>query len=229
MDGACNELLARAGLADDEHRRSSGSDELDASAQVAHRRAVPDQLLGPGRERFSGGRWALRAHARHHRLINDAPELDGVTGLREILESAALDGLHGRSDRPLRGHQDHWQVGLDASEPGHQLDAIHACHADVADDGVKLVLATGGDRRFTVCSELASASFRRESVRNTTRHLGVVVDHENESILHLCSPPGAIEGYRESRKSGLRNAYPHAATCRCIVQRNRPGRLSTLQ
>ena len=50
VDRARDELLARAALAEHENRRVRGRDALDASIDVAHRRAAADHLAG-GRSR----------------------------------------------------------------------------------------------------------------------------------------------------------------------------------
>src|SRR5262249_5763255 len=45
VDGACHELLARAGLAEDEYRRVGGRDHLDLLERVAERAARADDFL----------------------------------------------------------------------------------------------------------------------------------------------------------------------------------------
>ena len=47
MDGAGNELLARAGLAVDQHRRFGGRHLFELAQHVAQRRALADDLFEP--------------------------------------------------------------------------------------------------------------------------------------------------------------------------------------
>jgi hypothetical protein len=111
VEGARDELLARARLARDEHRRGGVGHLLQDRVDLLHRRVGADDLVAPLAE-------ALELHvagaqvARAQRLGDDVADLRQVEGLGDEVEGPAAHRLHRGVDGAVGGDHDHREVGV---------------------------------------------------------------------------------------------------------------------
>ena len=119
VDGARDELLARPGLAAQEHGRVGVRDLLHHREHLAHGRRGADDLLEPGRP------LELAVQPRHvaalplvrHRVAEHQRELVVADRLREVVERALAHRLHRRLDRGVRGDEHDRQRRAGARAP----------------------------------------------------------------------------------------------------------------
>ena len=100
-----------------------------------------------------------------------------------------LCGLDRGADGSLGGHEDDREGRLQLPEVSHQLEAVHAGHADVTDDDVEREAATRLERRGAAGRELAPRVAPAEDVGDGERHLVIVIDDEHRSIGHDAKRP----------------------------------------
>jgi hypothetical protein len=133
-----HELLARARLAPDQHRRRRRRRLLDDLIDLPHLRAAADHLA----ER------AVLAQllAQHLDLAQRVLPLDDLVEqdleplrldrLGQVVVGAFLDRLDRGFDGALRGQRSHGVVAAIVLERAQQLEPAHARHHEVADDDV---------------------------------------------------------------------------------------------
>ena len=182
VDGAGDELFARARLAHDHGRRARGRDEVDGRLERAHGRALSDELDAGARgrgERRGPALGLCESPALLDRLDHDRAKLVEIAGLGHVLVRAALH----RVDRPAHaaraGHEHDREPRVRALDAVEELEPAHAVHPDVAHDGVDRDALDDLERLLGVGGELARRAPRpRRRGRAIRVHLGVVVDDE---------------------------------------------------
>ena len=128
---ARDEFLAGAGFAGHEHREARARQAADRAEHLLHRRRLPEHAWDRRLGALRPASLALRGGAPHerHRLVD-------VEGLRQVLECAALIGGDRAVEVRVRGHHDHRQRRMPASNDLQQLHARRAGHAHVGDQHV---------------------------------------------------------------------------------------------
>ena len=136
MDGARDELLARAALADDEHRRIGRGGVRDLLVDAGHRRRAPEQRRRHG-------------VADHHRGWRRPARACSARSTR-VLSSPMLNGLLTKSNAPSRTASTAFSsspnpVTMITGVPGVALAHL-AQHVDAVDARVELQIADRRDR-----------------------------------------------------------------------------------
>ena len=174
MNGARHKLLPRASFAQDQHGRIAVGEHADGLLHGAHEPARPDQpvlirfgawltRLGPGRKHSSEGARHILAADRFRQMIEGAEphRLDSVRRGRMGGQYSDRRGIRARADAP------------------QDLEAVHAGHAKVEQDGIdgvrrqKVYGLRTGSSRLGVITEVARGFAERLS------HRRVVVDDQD--------------------------------------------------
>src|SRR5262245_1840951 len=208
VEGLRDQLLARAALPGDEHVAAPVRHAPDQGEDLAHRRALADQLA----ERAGAVDRAPQAAV----LLLERPPLEGaldreqhglrLEGLGHVVAGAGAHRLDGRVDAAERRHQHHRRLGAQPAEVPDHLDAGLSRHLDVAqhDAVVGLAQLLEGERgaRRLGDGEPALAEERGEHLA----HGGVVGDaqdargfgHHRSVLEHAACQRGA----RPARAAG---------------------------
>ena len=187
MQRACDELLAGAGFAGDQHRHARARQAADGAKHFLHRRRLAEHFRNAARfaRRLSSTRTRLLSGAAHQidRLID-------VERLRQIFERAALIRGDGAVEIGMRGHDDDRQLGLAVANLGQQLEAAAARHADVGDQHVGSIAAQRGERGVGVIERgRRHASLAQRALEHPADG-GIVVDEPDVKRLHRCLQHG---------------------------------------
>ena len=164
VDRACDQFLAGAGLAVDEHRRHAARDLFDQRAHLLHRGRGAGHARQRDADRCRGRRQrtrhtrrrghrrrtrtsaelrrqARRHHGRHGRRCtaqrrrDDRAELLQVDRLGEVVVSAGLQRLDGVLGRTVGGDDDGLLAPAALFEPPQQVEPGAVGQAHVGDDG----------------------------------------------------------------------------------------------
>ena len=183
VDRAGHDFLARSAVAGDEHAASPVGDLPDQGEDVAHGRALADEIA-------EGARLVHRPAQPLVLLFEDAP-LDGalegeqrhlgLEGLGDVVESAGAHGFHCRVDASEGGHENDGGLGADSPQLAHHLDAGLSGHPDVAQDGVELDAPRLPERLVRGARLPNLVSMLLEQRREHLPHRGIVVDHQQGS------------------------------------------------
>ena len=173
---ARDELLARAGLARDQHRHARARQAADRLEHLLHRRRLADDA----RRRLRGRLLGRSARALPRRARDELDRFVDVERLRQILEGAALIGRHGAVEIRVRRDDDDGDVGIHAREPLHELEPAHVRHADVRDQHV-------GPAELQRAEELL-AGF--EGAREHVRLLQRLLEHPPHGLVVVDDPNG---------------------------------------
>jgi hypothetical protein len=133
VDGARDELLAGAALADDEHGRHRPGDAIDAREDLAHAPRSADHALED--ERAAGRVVVVRVGLAHvvrgEQLADEGDEARRIQRLLQVVRGAELQRLDGRVHRAATG--DHDDGGRRLLRLGRVLrlerrEALHQVH-----------------------------------------------------------------------------------------------------
>ena len=141
-----HELLARAGLAGDQHGHARTRQSPDRAEDLLHRRRVAEHLRDAAR--FARG--GLRAMNLRRGAAHQLDRLVDVERLRQVFERAALVRRDGAVEIGVRRHHDHRQSRPLAADLLEQVEAAAAGHADVGHEHVRLLAAERGKHRVGV-------------------------------------------------------------------------------
>ena len=185
VDGARDELLARAGLAAQEHRRVRVRHLLHHREHLAHRGRGPHDLLEPGRllELAAQPRDVAALALVRDRVAEHERELVVADRLREVVERALAHRLHRGLDGRVRGDEHDRERGPERVDPLHERDAVHVRHLEVGDDRER---DPSSSRRASASApQEATSTSNPSSERFAFAHLagaGVVVHDEDEPL-----------------------------------------------
>lgn len=128
VDGACNQLLAHPGFADDVDRRLTARHLADGGAQALHRAGVAEQAAGLFR-------WRRRSRAvvvvQFQRVLDQAAQHADVHRFADEIEGAGFQRFHGQVHAAERGDHRHRRLRVLPGDFGDQLDAIAVGQAHV--------------------------------------------------------------------------------------------------
>ncbi len=177
MQGARDQLLARAGLARDHHGQVRLHQSREHAKDVLHRGRTADDRHDLARGVFV----ALVAPLLRlgERAPDDGDEFAQVEGLWQIFVSPALGRLDRGHERVLRAHHDDRQVRPHPLDAGQKVESIVVGHHDVGDDEIAL---SGGDPAPEAGHRSGRADFiaraRQRLVENRS-YPGVVVGDQD--------------------------------------------------
>jgi len=190
VQGARDELLARAALARDEHGGGAVGHRLDHADHLAHRRGAAHEALR--RAALALAQLALQlAVAVEQGLAlgglgdGTADDLDVVERLRQVVVRAGADGGERGLHRRVAGHHDDLDLGPAVLHGVQELEARQLRHLDVEQGDVEVLLREllgGGDGRVEpdhVVALLAQERLERAQQRR------LVVDDEDAGGLHF--------------------------------------------
>jgi hypothetical protein len=156
VDGAGDQLLARARLALDEHRRVGARGVRHQLVDAHHLRAVADET-GAGKFRLALVGHALRALGG---ALDDRHHLLDVEGLGDEVGRPLLNRLHRNFERALGGQRDDLRLGVEPAELAYDLKAANVRHEDVGENNVEMLpapaldgLAPAPDSRHVVAAQ----------------------------------------------------------------------------
>jgi hypothetical protein len=191
--GARHELLARAALAVDEHRRGAGRRELDPAIDLLHGARLAHELAEGA---LLAQLVAQEVHLARERLLLDGfleehLEPRGVHRLREVVEGAVAHRLDRALDRTVPGHEQHDGRAARLLELLQERESIHLGQHQVRQyDGRVLGLDQiqgflAGGRGLDVVPPLTDETRKAFALRR------LVVDDENLAVLDLVTPDRA--------------------------------------
>ena len=195
MDGACDDLLAGAAFAVDQHGGGGRRHALDHFADVKHRGAGGDEVLEPVAQRHLG---LLRDDDR---VVLDARlgSLDGrqhlvdLEGLGYVVEGAAFHRVDRRLDGGIGGEQDHGKLRLEGLDRADQLQPVHRRHPQIRDDQVDSAFADDLERLVAVLGRHGLVSVGLEKTLQEDQNPNLVVHYQYFS--HLGAHPCKIREY----------------------------------
>ena len=181
MNGLRDELLARARLTPDQHRRGGRRRLLDDLIDLPHLRAAADHLA----ER------AVLAEllAQHLDLAQRVLPLDDLVEqdleplrldrLVQVVVGAFFDRFDRSFDGSLRGQNHDGVIPAIVLECAQQLETPHARHHEVADDDVRAKDGNALKRLFSVARGIGRKAPRTHQLGQTEARAGLVLDDED--------------------------------------------------
>jgi len=228
-----DELLAGAGLAQDQHGGVRGSDLGDQGTDLLHGGRVAQQIGAPF-EAFQAaldgavlvGQLALVRHPLQHGLQVHQP-----ARLGEIVEGAVAQGRDRGLERRLAGEHDRLGVGREFLGAGNHVDAAQSRHVQVHEDAVEGVALERVDGGLAVAAHGHLVAHARQlQAHQLLERLFVIGEEDLQTVTRRgtdSSPPSdwsQAEGARGKRRPGpARRSRPRSSP------RGRPqcGRRST--
>ncbi|OGL00334.1 MAG: hypothetical protein A3E31_01655 [Candidatus Rokubacteria bacterium RIFCSPHIGHO2_12_FULL_73_22] len=187
VDRLRDQLLARAALALDQHRRRAVRDLLDERHHPPEGGARADRraLLQQHVEALLELAVLLDQLAALERLADEPQHLRALERLGEEVVRAVLHGPHGLLDGAERGQEDHVHVRGDRLGRAQHLDAGEAGHLEVGEHQVDPAAAQALQRRVAVGGQHHAVALARERALEALPQPGVVVgDQQRRGLRH---------------------------------------------
>jgi hypothetical protein len=150
--------------------------------------------------------------------------------LREVIERAALDRLHGGVQVPVRGDDDDRRVRRDGAQFRERGEAVHAGQAHVEEHDIRRVASGFSESVFGGRGDIDAVLLALERAPQRPRDGFFVVDDEN-GMRH--AHRGAVGSYphhtatRSARYASCsiksRNSARAPPSRRCLVASRKPG------
>jgi hypothetical protein len=214
VDGPGQQLLARATLAQKQHRRIGGRDAIDQAEQLAHggrgaddsREAIRDVDLAFESPVALDQPAPLDGppHRQYHLLVS-------LERLREVVVGPASQGLDRRSGGAIARQHHHRQVGPDRVHAVEQLETIHARHVEIGDQQVERAAGPVLERRQGVSPRAERGHLivgHGEHAPHSAKDEIVVVDQEDAARRIA----GGVKGDLEQNGSDLSSPPQTLAT-----------------
>ena len=176
---ARHQLLAGAGLAFDEHRRLAGGGQADALVHFAHGFADADEFavlrrLGVRRGRGQG---SAGFGARAQGAVEHLHHGGAADRLGQVVEGAQAHRLDGAGAAGIgRQHQHGRQPRRACGQRGQRLQAVHAGHALVQEDGAVAVAFDPAQRLFAAAGGMHFVAQALQGLDQGFAEGGVVID-----------------------------------------------------
>jgi hypothetical protein len=174
MNGAGDELLPRAGLARDQHGRVAVGEHADRLLHGAHGLARPDQ---PVLVRL-GARLARLAPDRKH-SSEGARHILAADRFRQMIEGAEPHRLDRVRRGRMGGQYRDWRGIRSRADAPQDLEAVHAGHAKVEQDGVDGVRSQKVYGLRTASGKLGVITEVARGFAERLAHRRVVVDDQD--------------------------------------------------
>ena len=173
VDGACQQLLTGAALAEDADARVRGGNAARLRQQIFHRRGAGDDLGPPALA------LARRRRGKARRFGDGVEQHLGLEGLGQERKDAAARGRNGLGNRAVCG-EDHdrqrWRIAMDGVEQRH---AIHALHAQVGDHDLRARNGQARERGFAGLDRRDVVARGREPHGDQLQEVLVVIDEKH--------------------------------------------------
>ena len=216
VQGARDELLARAGFSGNQRRLEVRRQPPDQAEQLLHRRSAPDhrtELQLAGDVALDGGH-AVPPPVLVTNALEQVLEAAEVERLRQIVPGAQLDGFDGRVDGGMPGHQHDLAGRVGDADRAQHLDSVQPRHSQIYDRQVGATHRQHleGPRAVTAFEHVESGAPGKP--RHQIADNVVVVDEKQHrtagrhSHFHSCSVcrriPGGIATVGVSRNTPVR-------------------------
>jgi len=187
VDGAGDELLARARFSVEVDGTVGVGDLADHVVDALHRRCLADDCI-EGIPGVTGDILAqvlvLLAQALtlllHLEGLLDLESEDlGREGLGDEVEGALLHGVDGRLDRAVRRDDHDERLGLDLADGRDDLEAVHPLHLQIADGEVDRACLEGLDTGPAIGRGVGGVTHARDDLADAVAEGVVVFDDEN--------------------------------------------------
>ncbi len=179
VDVACEQLFARAALAEDEHRRRRRRG-LRRDVEHATQRRARAHDLTPGEQLDLSAKGAVLfderlalgglAHALH--------DPDALERLLDEVIRAIAHRLHGGFDRAVGRHHDDLGVGRHLLHDAQELDAARARHHEVGQHDLHAMGACDFERRLRAIGREHAQAFAQEDFFERREVRRLVIDDE---------------------------------------------------
>ncbi len=181
MDGAREQFLAGAALAEDQDRGLAARGAPGQIEHPVHRRVLADHvaevefaLQHLAQEHVLADQRLLRDDLHHHQA-----EFFGVERLDEVVVGAGLHGLDRGLDRGVGGHDDDGHVLLGLLRRFEHLEAVHARHLQVDQENRPPAIAQHLQRGRAVVGGVERVAVLRQPSRQRFPDDFLVVNHED--------------------------------------------------
>ncbi len=186
VDGARDQLLARAGLAEDQDVRLRPRRLLHQLEHLRHGGAAAHDVLE--------AQGLLELLAQVSVLDLEAPVPEGALGrdaklihrevLREVVERPLLDRGHRRLDGREPGDHDDGQRGIDLVGAPEERQPVHARHPEVGQHQVRPLSLEDRERGGPVSGRRARIALARQDAGAVLEHVGLIVDDQDAGRAH---------------------------------------------
>ena len=185
MEGAGDELLARAAGALDEDGGVRGRDLADEAVDLLHGGGFPRELLQlPRQAAFELGDFLLQRGRLHALGDADVERLEVGDGLLNEVVRAVLHGLDGEVDVSVGRQEDDGEVGADRLGLFEERDAVLARHLDVGDEKFDVLVRVEGLERLFRARRRQAFVGGREPTRERVAQ-GLLVVNDEDLLFHL--------------------------------------------
>ncbi len=197
VDRPCDQLLAGAALAAQEHGAAVLADGLDQTIHRLHAGALPDQLAEAAQAPdLATERRVLALERRQvEHALQREQDLLRAGVLDEVVGGAELHGLDGGLDRPVAG--EHHRGGGDAAlvHGAQQVHAVHHRHLEVGQHDVEGDAREARERGLAMRRVLHLVSRSLEVLRQRAGHVELVLDEQDarwhRDQVWTASPPAS--------------------------------------
>ena len=186
---------------------SVGPDGFDGVEDLAHRRALPDQVAGT-RDFGDGFAQAdiffFRAPVGQ-RFFHQMRDFVRIERLADVVVGAVLQRCDRGFDRGIARHHDDDQIGIHLMQAALQFDAVGAAHLDVEQGQVPFVLGHARERVAGAFGGSDLVAFLAKPFSQRIADAQFVVDDQQLALcFHVRSPPAGGSGNFVGReRSGL--------------------------
>ena len=220
-----HQFLAGAGLAVHQHGACVRREPPDGIEQFLHDRASPDHAVKlelPGDVGIDLEEPLAPADSLPDRHEQSAQPVE-VEGLGQVIERTRLDGLDGRVEGRVAGHQDHLAVRVGGTDGAQHVDPADARHLQIDEHGVRLHRRQACQRVLPVAAEDHFEPETADESFDDGQDAGIVVDHEEAGRVfgHQVAWPHADSRQESVRARAGRRAIARISrmhrSCRPLV------------
>jgi hypothetical protein len=159
---------------------------------------------------------ARRERALHGDLLEQVPDLRRRERLRQVVPRAAPDGVHGRLDRGVGGHDDDDDVGVLGEQLRDEIEAARRAEPQIEEDDVEHGAADRLERRRRRARLRDLGAERLEAHAQRLPDVLFVVDDEDRELTHPNSLP---RGFRfVARRRPCKPQGPCASLLALVAQ-----------
>ena len=186
IDGAGDEFLAGAGLAENKDGDGGVGDATDAFVNFLHRFAIADEGVG-----LAAGRCFTEADFLEHQFGmaegfgDEIEEFIGFEGFGEIFVSAEPGGFDGGFGAAVRGHHDDGELGRGVAKLLDELKAGEAGELEIGDDEIEARGAGALETFVAAADEFDLKAFAGENFLDGGAGAWVILNEENFRWRHL--------------------------------------------
>ena len=180
MNGARDQLLARAILASDQHARRGLCDSVNLLDDRANRRRTADHLVARLNRRLEP-LILLRELNATNRVAQRHENAIGIQRLLENVVGAELRGFDGILNRRVPTDHDDDRRRITPAQSLQRFETVHAGHLHVHEDELRLPGLVRGQRLGAARRDAHLVAFELEQLAECGAHAGLVVHHQQSA------------------------------------------------